>query len=50
MLVKWIKFHPLSACSVGDLEEIPDKERLEKLLEGKYVTPQDEEKKEKPKK
>jgi hypothetical protein len=45
MLVKWIKFHPLSACSVGDTEEIPDKERVQKLMEDKYVTPIEEEKK-----
>lgn len=40
MEYKWIKQHPLSACSVGDVEEISD-ERAEDLLKGKYITPYD---------
>lgn len=32
----WLKFHPLSACSVGDIEEIPQ-DRFKTLEQGKYV-------------
>jgi len=38
---KWIKQHPLSACSVGDVETIEDEERIAELKEGKYITPYD---------
>lgn len=38
---KWIKQHPLSACSVGDVETIEDEERVAELKEGKYITPYD---------
>jgi hypothetical protein len=48
MKVKWLKFHPLSACSVGDTEEIKDEERRKALIADKYVCPI-EEKAQKPK-
>lgn len=41
MEFKWIKQHPLSACSVGDVETIEDEARIAELKEGKYITPYD---------
>lgn len=38
---KWIKQHPLSACSVGDIETIEDEERIAELKEGKFIAPYD---------
>lgn len=38
---KWIKQHPLSACSVGDIEFIEDEARVAELKESKYITPYD---------
>lgn len=38
IIAEWIKNHPSSACSVGDIEEIPE-ERFKMLEELKCVIP-----------
>lgn len=42
----WLKFHPGSACSVGQVEEIPE-DRFKELSENQFVAEYQEPKAEK---
>jgi hypothetical protein len=36
-IAKWVKFHPGSSCSVGDIEENMSDERFKELFESEHV-------------
>ena len=38
MIVRWIKFNITSACSVGDIEEVPNERALQLIKDG-FVEP-----------